>query len=136
MTYSKPEIELLIKEWLNKWNEHNLEEVMNFIHKDIVFENWTGAKIQGKNLLKKAWTPWFRNHGNFKFTDEDIFFDEKDQKLVLMWELEWPSQPGHFTGKTEIRRGVDIVYFLEKKIFRKYSYTKTTVLIDGHPISL
>lgn len=135
MTYSKPEIEILVKEWLNKWNEHNLEEVMNFIHDDIVFENWTGAKIQGKNLLKKAWTPWFRNHGNFKFTDEDIFFDEKDQKLVLIWKLDWPSQLDHFTGKTEIRRGVDIIYFLEKKIFRKYSYTKTTVEIDGHPIS-
>lgn len=135
MTYSKHEIEILVKEWLNKWNEHNLEEVMNFIHDDIVFENWTGAKIQGKNLLKKAWTPWFRNHGNFKFTDEDIFFDEKDQKLVLIWKLDWPSQLDHFTGKTEIRRGVDIIYFLEKKIFRKYSYTKTTVEIDGHPIS-
>lgn len=134
MTYSKPEIETLIKEWLKNWNEHNLDEVMNFIHDDIIFENWTGAKIQGKSLLKKAWTPWFKNHGNFKFTDEDIFFDEKDQKMLLMWQLEWPSQKDQF-NKTEIRRGVDIMYFLDKKIFRKYSYSKTTVLIDGNPIS-
>lgn len=136
MNFSKEEIILLFKEWLIAWNEHNLEGVMKLLHEDIIFENWTGETIVGKNLLKKFWTPWFLNHGNFKFISEDIFFDENEQKMLFMWRLEWPSRLILYKGKQEIRRGVDVLHFRDGKLFQKHTYSKTTILIEGLPILL
>jgi hypothetical protein len=136
MHLSKTEIMLLFNEWLIAWNKHDLEGVMNLLHDEIVFENWTGAKIVGKNLLKKAWTLWFSNHGNFMFSEEGLFFDANEQKMVFRWKLEWPSRLTKYKGKNEIRHGVDVLYFKDGKLIEKHTYSKTTVQIEGLPISL
>lgn len=136
MDLSKTDIILNFKDWLIAWNEHNLNEVMKLLHEDIVFENWTGDTVVGKKLLHKVWIPWFLNHGNFKFIEEDLFFDEKEQKMLFMWRLEWPSLISTSKGKHEIRRGVDILYFKDGKIIKKLTYSKTTIQIDEIPKSL
>lgn len=136
MNLSKNEILPLFNDWLIAWNEHDLDGVMKLMHQDIVFENWTGVKIEGKNTLRRSWTPWFLNHGNFKFIQEDLFFDENEQKMLFMWRLEWPSAFKPFMGKQEIRRGVDVLYFMDGKIIQKLTYSKTTVQIEGSPIQL
>lgn len=136
MNVSEAEIIIQFYEWLQAWNKHNLEEVMKLIHDDIVFENWTGVKIVGKRNLQRSWIPWFLNHGNFKFTEEKVFFDEKEQKMTFMWQLEWPSLIQSFKGKNEIRRGVDILKFKDGKIIKKLTYSKTTIEIDKMPLSL
>ena len=127
---------LLFNEWFIAWNKHDLEAVMNLLHDEIVFENWNGAKIVGKKLLKKAWTLWFSNHGNFKFSEEGLFFDANEQKMVFLWKLEWPSRLTNYKGKNEIRHGVDVLYFKDGKLIQKHTYTKTTIQIEGLPISL
>ena len=136
MNLPRTKIVLLFNEWLFAWNEHNLDGVMNLFHEDIVFENWTGAKIVGKELLRKAWTPWFINHENFRFEVEGLFFDENEQKMVFMWRLEWPSRLTKYKGKDEIRRGVDVLHFKDGKLIQKHTYSKTTLQIEGLPISL
>jgi len=136
MNLPRTKIVLLFNEWLIAWNEHNLDGVMNLFHQDIVFENWTGAKIVGKELLRKAWTPWFINHENFRFEVEGLFFDENEQKMLFMWRLEWPSRLTKYKGKDEIRRGVDVLHFKDGKLIQKHTYSKTTIQIEGLPISL
>lgn len=136
MNLPRTTIVLLFNDWLIAWNEHNLDGVMNLFHEDIVFENWTGAKIVGKELLRKAWTPWFINHENFRFEVEGLFFDENEQKMVFMWRLEWPSRLTKYKGKNEIRRGVDVLHFKDGKLIQKHTYSKTTLQIEGLPISL
>ncbi len=136
MHLSKSEILEFMREWLNAWDEHDLDGVMDHLHDDIVFENWTGAIIRGKNNLRKSWFQWFRFHGNFKFTEEDIFIDEQAQKVMFKWRLDWPSMENDYKGKNEIRRGVDVLHFLDGKILKKYSYSKTTIQIDRKLISL
>jgi len=136
MNLPRTKIVLLFNEWLFAWNEHDLDGVMNLFHEDIVFVNWTGAKIVGKKLLRKAWTPWFINHGNFRFEVEGLFFDENEQKMVFMWRLEWPSRLTKYIGKHEIRRGVDVLHFKDGKLIQKSTYSKTTLQIEGLPISL
>jgi hypothetical protein len=136
MKLTTPEINLIFNDWLDAWNKHDLEGVMCLFHDDIVFDNWTGVKIVGKESLQKVWTPWFQNHGNFIFKEEDVFFDENEQKMLFMWKLEWPSLLKTYLGKPEIRRGVDVLYFRNGKIFQKHSYSKTTIRIDGSIISL
>jgi len=136
MQLSKSEIVSLFNEWLIAWNKHDLDGVMNLLHDEIVFENWTGAKIIGKSALKRAWTPWFLNHGNFSFSEEGLFFDEDEQKLTFMWRLEWPSRLTNYKGKNEIRHGIDVLFFKDGKLIQKQTYSKTTIQIDGLPISL
>ena len=136
MNLSRSEILRKFSTWLIAWNEHDLDGVMEFIHEEIVFENWNGVVISGKNALQKAWLPWFIHNGNFKFITEDIFYDELEQKMTFLWRLEWPSLEKNFKGKDEIRRGVDILYFWDGKIIKKYTYSKTKIQIDSRIILL
>jgi len=136
MNLSKAEAMTLFNEWLMAWNEHDIERVMNLFHEDVVFENWTGAKVIGKKALKKAWTLWFINHGNFTFTEEGVSFDADEQKMLFVWKLEWPSSLSNYKGKNEIRHGVDVLYFKDGKLIKKHTYSKTTIHIEGMPISL
>jgi hypothetical protein len=136
MIPSKDEILLIFKDWLLAWNEHNLNEVMKIIHEDIVFENWNGVKIVGKKALQRSWMPWFLNHEDFKFFMEDVSFDENEQKMIFLWSLKWPSRLNRYKGKSEIRRGVDILHFMDGKIIQKQTYSKTTIEIEGFSVSL
>jgi len=125
------EIKKLLEDWNRAWDRHDLEGVMGLFHEEIVFENWTGGAAQGKEALRQAWEPWFRNHGGFRFVGEDLFIDEAAQKVLYQWCLEWPSPEKGFEGKPEKRRGVDVIHFREGKIHRKFTYAKTTVEIGG-----
>ncbi len=136
MKLTNTEIHNRINDWLNSWNNHHLQDVLELIHDDVVFENWKGAPVIGKSHLRQSWLPWFINHGNFKFTVEDIFADEQEQKALFLWQLEWPSLESSFKGKRELRRGADVLHFLEGKISKKYTYSKTSVVIDGQSVEL
>ena len=131
MSLSRKEIEEALKEWNLAWDNHDLEGVMSLFHEEVVFENWTGARVRGKEALQKAWQPWFANHGDFRFIEEETYIDEKKQKVLYRWLLEWPSfEKGH-EGKPEKRRGVDVIHFKDGKIIKKLTYSKTTIEIDG-----
>lgn len=136
MPLTKPEMLSAIHTWLKAWDEHSIEGVMALMDDEVVFENWTGVVTRGKQALQRAWSPWFLRHGNFKFIAEDIFIDEAEQKALFQWRLEWPSVEPAFKGRPEVRGGVDVLHFRSGKIYKKYSYCKTTLLIDGASITL
>lgn len=136
MKLSRKEIKTLLKEWNLAWEKHDLDKVMSLFHEDVFFENWTGAYVKGSQALRRAWEPWFDNHGNFRFFEEEIFIDEKLQKALYRWVLEWPSTEPDFEDKPEIRKGVDILHFKDRKIINKLTYTKTTIEIDNNRRSL
>lgn len=136
MVLSRDEIRDALNAWNEAWNRHDLDEVMDLFHDDILFENWTGGQAQGRNALRKAWVPWFANHGGFRFTEEETFIDEKEQKVLFRWLLEWPSSEKGHKGKLEKRRGVDVIHIKDGKIIQKLTYSKTTINIDGKTFSL
>jgi ketosteroid isomerase-like protein len=125
-----------MKEWNLAWKNHDLEGVMELFCEDVFFENWTGGKAVGKEALREAWTPWFNDHGGFQFTEEDLFVDEKDQKVLYRWQLDWPSTEKGHVGKAEKRRGLDVIHFQDGKIIKKLTYSKTTVEIDSQKFPL
>jgi ketosteroid isomerase-like protein len=133
---SRDEIKMRLREWNLAWNNHNLAKVMDLFHEDVFFENWTGAYIKGKNNLENVWAPWFENHGNFRFLEAETFVDEKAQKVLYRWLLEWPSMEAGFEDKQEIRKGVDVIHFKDGKIINKLSFTKTTLEIDNQRYAL
>jgi hypothetical protein len=131
MKLSREQIKAALMRWNAAWDIHDLDGVMALFHKDVLFENWNGGKVKGKAALRKAWAPWFDNHGGFRFIPEDTFIDEVEQKVLYRWQLEWPSFEKGYEGKPEIRRGVDVIHFQDGKIIKKLTYSKTTIQIDS-----
>ncbi len=133
---NREEIISKLTRWNDAWNEHDLDRVMALLHDDVEFENWTGGSVRGKEALRKAWAPWFANHGGFHFTTEDLFVDEEAGKVLFRWSLEWPSTEKGHEGKPERRRGVDVMHFRDGLIIKKYTYSKTTLEIGGERVKL
>ncbi|RLC22789.1 MAG: hypothetical protein DRH93_09020 [Deltaproteobacteria bacterium] len=136
MKLSQKKIRTLLKTWNLAWEKYDLDRVMALFHDDIFFENWTGAYVKGKKALRSAWEPWFSNHGNFRFLEEETFIDELHQKALYRWILEWPSSEPGFEDKPEIRKGVDVIHFKDGKIINKLTYTKTSIEIDNKRMPL
>lgn len=133
---SRSDIRNLLKKWNQAWDRHDLDGVMQLFHEDVLFDNWTGASARGRDNLQKAWAAWFENHGGFRFTGEDTFIDETEQKVLYRWQLDWPSMERGFEGKHESRRGVDVLHFKDGKIIEKLTYSKTSFEIAGQRVSL
>lgn len=133
---TRREIENALLNWNRAWDDHDLEGVMKLFHDDILFENWTGGKAQGKEALRQAWDSWFANHGGFRFTEEETFIDVEQQKALYRWQLEWPSIEKGCEGRPEKRRGVDVLHFKDGKIIKKLTYSKTTLEIDAQRVRL
>jgi ketosteroid isomerase-like protein len=136
MELSKQEIKEAMAKNSIAWDNHDLEGVLELYHDDIYFENWTGGNAIGKEALKKAWGPWFAQHGDFRFTEEEIFIDEVEQKVLYRWKLDWPSLEKNYKGRRESRRGADVLHFRDGKIIQKLTYSKTTIEIDGVRVKL
>ena len=122
--------------WQGAWDRHDLDGVMGLFHEDVLFENWTGARVRGREDLRRAWAPWFEDHGDFRFTREDAFVDEAQQKALTRWRLDWPSNEKGHEGRREVRRGVDVIRFEDGRIIEKLTYSKTTIEIEGRRIRL
>ena len=136
MNLTKAEIMSALEEWGRAWDNHDLVGVLSLFHDDVLFDNWTGGKAEGKVALNAAWTPWFENHGGFLFTIQDIFVDEGGQKVLYQWQVDWPSSEKGYEGLPEKRYGVDVMHFKDGKIINKLTFSKTTVEIDGARVKL
>jgi len=136
MVLSREEIREALNQWNHAWHKHDLNGVMELFDDEVLFENWTGGKVKGKEALRQAWAPWFGNHGGFRFTEEETFIDEAEQKALFRWQLQWPSFEKGYEGMPERRRGVDVLHFRDGKIIQKLTYSKTTVEIDGKRVQL
>lgn len=136
MSLSRQELIDAMEKWNRAWQAHDLDGVIALFHEDVVFENWTGGIARGRKALYQAWKPWFDNHGDFRFSPEDLFVDEKEQKVLFRWTLSWPSPEKGYAGRPEKRRGVDVIHFKGGRIIEKLTYCKTRIEIDGRRISL
>ena len=97
---TRAEITQLLEKWNRAWDAHDLDGVMEPFHPKVVFDNWTGGSAEGKEELRRAWKPWFDNHGGFRFTEEETFIDEESQKILYRWILDWPSTEDRSTEST------------------------------------
>lgn len=102
---SRSEIGDALHKWFLAWADYNLDGVMELFHEEVLFENWTGAKAQGRENLRRAWSQWFACPGGFRFTEEETFIDESRQRALYRWQLEWPSAQKGWEGRSEKRRG-------------------------------
>jgi ketosteroid isomerase-like protein len=131
MVLSREQLREAMDRWGRSWDAHDIDGVMALFHEEVYFEHWTGTSVVGHEALRAAWTPWFRDHGGFRFSTEDLFIDEEQQKVLYQWHLDWPSQEQSAAGKPGRRWGVDVVHFSDGKISRKLTFIKTQVEIAG-----
>ena len=136
MNLSREAIRKTLTSWNKAWERYDLDGVMELFHDDVLFDNWTGGQARGKEALRRAWTDWFADNGGFRFTEEETFIDEVEQKVLYRWRLDWPSMEAGHEGKPETRRGVDVMHFQDGRIIRKLTYSKTAVEIAGERIRL
>jgi ketosteroid isomerase-like protein len=136
MKLSRDQLIQFMAHWDRGWRAYDLEAVLEGVSDDVVFVNWTGGRVAGKDKLRAAWAPWFANNGGFRFVLEDLFADEASQQVLFRWALHWPSPEAQFEGRSEIRRGVDVITFRDGKIREKLTYSQTTIEIDGQRIKL
>ncbi|MFH1090441.1 MAG: nuclear transport factor 2 family protein [Pseudomonadota bacterium] len=136
MMLSREEILAAMTKWGAAWDNHDLDGVMELFHDQVVFDNWTGGRVEGKQALRQAWAPWFANHGGFKFTAQDLFIDDKEQKVLYQWRLNWPSLEKGFEGRPEERRGLDVIHFKDGRIIHKDTFSKTSLIIQGEKVKL
>jgi ketosteroid isomerase-like protein len=133
---TKKEIIEAMTVWNQAWDRHDLDGVMALFHEQVIFVNWTGGRVQGRAALRQAWEPWFANHGGFKFTPQDLFVDEAEQKVAYQWRLDWPCPEKGYAGQPERRFGMDIIHFRDGKIIGKFSYSQTTLEVAGQRLRL
>lgn len=133
---SRDQLLHVVEEWLDAWDEHDLDRVVALLDENCLFENWTGVSVTGRENIKKAWKGWFGRHGGFKFVREDIFVDEESQEVILRWRYEGPAFDRDRGGVFERRRGVDLLRFDGGRIIEKSSYCRTLIEIDGRMVPL
>jgi hypothetical protein len=46
MPLSREEMKHVVKKWNLAWDRHDLEEVVELFHDEVLFENWTGGKAR------------------------------------------------------------------------------------------
>ena len=126
MIYSYVAMQPIIEGWIFKRNSSVKDMLRTFPVTDCL----------KRFPFRKAWEPWFANHGNFRFVEEETFIEEKEQKVLYRRLLEWPSLESGHEGRPEKRRGVDVIHFKDGKIMNKLTYSKTTIEIDGQRRSL
>jgi hypothetical protein len=130
-------IVLMLESWIAAWNRHDLEDVLRPMDDSVVFEHWNAQVIHGKEALRRAWTAWFVEHGDFHFILTNYCVDEPRQRFVFEWRLHWPSREPGYLGQAETRHGVDIIQLTDGKITSKRTYLKTVVLLaSGSSVSL
>jgi ketosteroid isomerase-like protein len=130
---TRDELAKIIDEWLAAWDRHDIEAVTDLFADDGVFETWTGLRIEGRDNIRKAWKEWFEA-GGFRFVSEEIVIDEKNQTVVFSWLYEGPAKC--FGGKTEKRRGIDLIRFSGGRISEKITYSKTSLEVEGRKVTL
>ena len=68
-------------EWLQAWNTHDLDRVLNHFHDDVVFTSPVAAaffpetqgRIRGKPALRAYWAEGLRRIPDLHFTIEQVF---------------------------------------------------------------
>ena len=128
---NRKEFEIVFEEWLEAWNSQDLEGVLGLFAEQAVFESWNGVRVEGREGMRKVWRSWFEERGPFRFSVEDLFFDEGSQRAAFAWSYEGPATGGRRGSSRETRRGVDLIRFENGKIAKKTTYSKTTIDIDG-----
>lgn len=104
------------------FNRHDVEEMMELMSNDCVFENTApapdGTVYKGKKAVTQFWQEFFRESPQAHIEIEEVF--GMGYRCVMRWRYDWEDEAGE---KGHVR-GVDIFQVKDGLISEKLSYVK------------
>jgi hypothetical protein len=120
---SRPELEDLVRRFLDAFNREDLDEVMSFFGENAVYDEFNGRRSHGREAIRAAFVPQFRgDFGRIRFLTEDLFVDAEEGKALVRWVCTFERDGRH--GRW---RGLDILHWSDGKLVQKHTYAKAAV---------
>ena len=120
---SRAELEDLTLRFTDAFNREDLDGVMAFIAEDAVYDQFNGARAEGKAAIREAFVPQFRgDFGTMRFLTEDLFVDATTGKAMISWTC--TLEAGELKRGW---RGLDLLYFEGRLVKEKHTYAKADV---------
>lgn len=110
-----------IERFNEAFNRHDVDEVMNAMTDDCIFENTNpspdGMRLEGAEAVSAFWEKFFASNPDAFFEAEDIF--AAGDRCTVRWIYRKTKE-----GKPWHLRGVDIFRVRDGKVAEKLSYVK------------
>ena len=120
---TRAELENLVIRFTEAFNQEDLDAVMGFLAEDAVYDQFNGARAEGKAAIREAFVPQFRgDYGTMRFLTEDLFVDAASGKALIRWVCTLAVD-----GLTRGWRGLDILHFAGGLVKEKHTYAKADV---------
>ena len=113
--------QIIIKQFNDAFNRHDVDAIMNCMTDDCVFENTRpvpdGTRITGQSAVRAFWEDFFRRSPQAHFDTEEMIAAR--DRCIVRWRYSWvrDGTPGHV-------RGVDVFRVRDGKVAEKLSYVK------------
>lgn len=113
-------LERLVLDFTDCFNQDDLEGVMAYFAEDSVYDEFNGARSEGKAAIRAAFEPQFRgDFGTIRFHQEDLILDPDAGKALISWTCSLDRDDSHAEW-----RGLDILHFRHGKLTVKQTYAK------------
>jgi len=113
----------LVIRFTDAFNREDLDGVMAFMADDAVYDQFNGARAEGKAAIREAFVPQFRgDYGTMRFLTEDLFVDTSSGKAMISWLCTLERD-----GVTRGWRGLDVLHFAGRLVKEKHTYAKADV---------
>lgn len=123
MTNRYDELKQLSDEFLGAFNSGDVDGIMMFFADDAVYEEFHGKVNEGKTAIRKSFEALFSGRfGTIRFHEDDTFIDADASKVMSSWKLHLDME-----DKPVVLYGLDLLYFEERKITRKLTFSKAKV---------
>ena len=111
-----------IERFNQAFNRHDVDEVMEAMTEDCVFENTypppNCERYEGQSAVRSFWNQFFSASPHSSFEAEEMF--ACGERCIVRWIFHWlelDGRPGHV-------RGIDLFRVRDGKVAEKLSYVK------------
>ena len=117
---TRDELKDITLQFTDAFNREDLDGVMAWFAENAVYDEFHGARHEGKMAIRTAFEPMFAGKfGKIRFEEEDLFLDPEEGKAMISWSC--------VTTTPERRsawRGLDLLHVEGGKIVAKHTYAK------------
>ena len=114
------ELKNLTDQFVQAFNDQDIDAVMSFFAEDAVFEDLRGIPHAGLDAIRKAFHGLVTGGaGKIVFDEEDYFAQSGPDKVMTSWTLAMD-----LGGQRKTMRGLDLLHWRGDKISLKTTYCK------------
>ena len=118
---TRDELKQITLQFTDAFNRDDLDGVMAWFAEDAVYDEFHGARHEGKEAIRAAFEPMFAGKfGKVRFEEEDLFLDPEDGKAMISWSCVLTT-----SERSSAWRGLDLLHVEGGRIVAKHTYAKT-----------